>query len=215
MPSSHPHQLNEIAEMIMVAQPASMLDVGIGFGKYGFLAREYLEVWDGKNPNGEWTHRIDGIEACKEYILDHHKIIYDNLYFGDALEILPTLQMRYDLLLASDILEHFDRDRGLKFLQACLARARNVIISTPHDSGKQMVESDNPFETHRSEWAWKDFAGFPNKFHVANDVSLIVFIGEDATKIYSRLRYVRLSSRLKRCFPRLKSLARALKGRKS
>ena len=214
MPSSHPHQLNEIAEMIMLAKPASMLDVGIGFGKYGFLAREYLEVWDGQHRGGKWRHRIDGIEAYKEYILDHHKAIYDHIYFGDALEILPTLEMQYDLLLASDILEHFDRDRGMKFLIACLARARNVIVSTPFASGKQLVESDNPFETHRSEWGWKDFAGFHNKFRVANDVSLIVFIGEDAAKIHSRLRYVRLTSRLRRCFPGLGSLVKALKGRK-
>ena len=215
MPSSHPHQLNEIAEMIMVSKPASMLDVGIGFGKYGFLAREYLEVWDGQHRRGKWRHRIDGIEACKEYILDHHRAIYDHLYFGDALEILPTLEIRYDLLLASDILEHFDRDDGLKFLQACLARARNVIISTPHSSGKQMVESENPFETHRSEWRWADFATFPKKFHVPNDVSLIVFIGEDAAKIHPRLRYVRMTSRLKRSFPGLGSFAKALKRRRS
>jgi hypothetical protein len=42
MPTSHPHQLNQIVELIMLTDPHSLLDVGIGFGKYGVLAREYL-----------------------------------------------------------------------------------------------------------------------------------------------------------------------------
>jgi hypothetical protein len=194
--------------MILVTKPSSMLDVGVGFGKYGFLAREYLEVWDGQYQPGKWRFRIDGIEGYRGYITDHQKLIYDNLYFGDAVEILPTLELKYDLLLASDILEHFDRVRGTKFLHACMARARNVIISTPLMVGKQAEEWDNPYQEHRSEWCLKDFDEFPNKFTVAHDRSLIVFLGEDAAKVHPRLSFVRLGSRLKRCFPGLASLVR-------
>ncbi|MBA7570185.1 hypothetical protein ES708_11933 [subsurface metagenome] len=33
MPSSHWYQLNEIMELIILTQPKSILDVGVGFGK--------------------------------------------------------------------------------------------------------------------------------------------------------------------------------------
>ena len=29
-------------------KPFSILDIGSGFGKYGVLCREYLELWDGR-----------------------------------------------------------------------------------------------------------------------------------------------------------------------
>jgi hypothetical protein len=47
MPTSHPSQLNEILEVVLKTRPRSVIDVGVGFGKYGVLCREYLEFWDG------------------------------------------------------------------------------------------------------------------------------------------------------------------------
>lgn len=41
MPTSRPHQINKILELIILTAPESLLDIGPGFGKYGFLARGY------------------------------------------------------------------------------------------------------------------------------------------------------------------------------
>ncbi len=68
MPSSHLYQINEILALIMATNPESLLDVGVGFGKYGFLSREYLELWDGREQYHDWKRRIVGIEACKKYL---------------------------------------------------------------------------------------------------------------------------------------------------
>ncbi len=43
MPTSHLYQISDILEIISLIRPRSVLDVGVGFGKYGLLAREYLE----------------------------------------------------------------------------------------------------------------------------------------------------------------------------
>jgi len=32
-------------ELITLTNPQCILDVDAGFGKYGFLSREYLELW--------------------------------------------------------------------------------------------------------------------------------------------------------------------------
>jgi hypothetical protein len=44
MPTSHKYQIKEIMELMVLINPKKILDLGIGFGKYGYLAREYLDI---------------------------------------------------------------------------------------------------------------------------------------------------------------------------
>ncbi|MBW2991727.1 glycosyltransferase family 1 protein, partial [Candidatus Woesearchaeota archaeon] len=84
MPTSSPHQINEIMGEIMELDPSSILDIGVGFGKYGFLCREYLELWDYNNKRyGEWKREIDGIEVYEDYITDIQRKVYNNIFIGD------------------------------------------------------------------------------------------------------------------------------------
>lgn len=46
MPMSAYHCLPYVLELLITARPARVLDAGAGFGKYGFLLREYLDVMD-------------------------------------------------------------------------------------------------------------------------------------------------------------------------
>lgn len=202
MPSSHLHQLNEIMKLIVLTDPKSILDVGVGFGKYGFLSREYLDIWDGYT---SWKRRIDGIEVFKEYLTPVHDFIYDNIYVGTAIDILPTLKTKYDLILLIDILEHFDYEDGIKLLEYCNKRARNIIISTPKDISDQKEFLGNPFETHRFQWKKKDFDKLVNKFYMPNVYSLICYIGTDARKVSKGLLMSRIKSKIKKHFPFLRT----------
>ena len=109
MPTSHLHQINEIVELIVLTNPQTVLDVGVGFGKYGALAREYLELRDGRNQYHDWQRRIDGIEVFPDYLTPLHDYIYDTVHVGNATEIMPALNLRYDLVLLIDVLEHFTK----------------------------------------------------------------------------------------------------------
>ena len=62
MPSSHHNQVSKILDIIINLNPQSVLDVGVGFGKYGFLCREYLELWDGREEYKKFLRRVDGIQ---------------------------------------------------------------------------------------------------------------------------------------------------------
>lgn len=192
MPSSHFFQLNEIVELIVLTQPASILDVGVGFGKYGFLCREYLDVLDGRQEIHNWQRRIDGIEIFKNYITPLQKLIYNHIYFGNALDILPTLTEHYDLILLIDIIEHFDFPDGQKLLQLCQQHGKNIIISTPRIDLPQNTMFGNPYETHRSFYRKRDFRKFSNKIFVFNFFSLIVYLGEQAPFIRKNLHKRRL-----------------------
>lgn len=187
MPTSHLYQIHEIVTLIRAADPFSLLDIGCGFGKYGFLAREYLELWDGREKYLEWRRRIDGVEGCAEYITDLQRLIYNNIYLGHAQEVLPTLNFRYDLILMVDVIEHFDKDEGREVLRHCQRLAKNLIISTPKTTIMRDGTFGNPLEAHVSQWTLEDLAWYGPNFVINNQSSLIVFLGQDAEAVYKKL----------------------------
>lgn len=212
MPTSHLHQLNEIVEAIMLINPQSILDVGVGFGKYGVLVREFLELHDGREQYHTWQRRIDGIEAFADYLTPLHEFIYDTVYVGDALTLLPTLPETYDLILLIDVLEHFPRDIGETLVQNCLQRGHNLLISTPGWFIPQEAAFANPYERHHSLWTRTDFRPWTPHCFVPNDISLICVIGPGSQAVRQEMFTPR--RRLKRNFGFLRHLYGALKIRR-
>lgn len=51
--------LTEIARL----RPTSVVDVGCGFGLWGFLCRMYLDVFEGRTYKEDWQVRIEAIEV--------------------------------------------------------------------------------------------------------------------------------------------------------
>ena len=165
MPFSQSSQLSTILVYIEETQPKSILDVGTGMGQYGFLARTNLENINLFEVNGkqakqklksEWSIQIDGVEGCEIYHTPVHDYVYNNMFWGDALEILLALSKEYDLVLAIDILEHFHQEDGIRFIELLKQLSKKaVLVSTPKDFIEQQVEA-NPYENHRSVWGKKD-----------------------------------------------------------
>ena len=115
MPCSRPSALAPMCNRIIEKNPASVLDIGIGFGKIGFLAREYTDVRLGRYFN--WQTKIDGIEIFEKYVTPLQRAIYSNIYVGNAIDILPTLG-DYDIIICSDMLEHLSEKDGVFLLGA-------------------------------------------------------------------------------------------------
>lgn len=181
MPTSHFQQLNEIMLLVAICKPKSVLDIGVGFGKYGVLCREYLELWSGYNRKEVC---IDGIEVFQGYLSRLHDYIYNQMFVGDALGVLPRFKAgHYGLVLLIDILEHFSFADGLKVLTMCGEISDNVLVSTPKDFKPQNPEFGNEFEVHRSHWEIGDFDSFKPVFEMPQEESLIVFFGKDVKKI--------------------------------
>lgn len=162
MPFSQSSQLSTIVGFIEKMQLASVLDVGIGFGQYGFLTRinlEHLNLFEltgssaRKRAKDEWKIRIDGIEGYPDYISPVHEYSYNDIFLGNALEILPDLESKYDLVMAIDILEHLEKNDGYRFIQLLKnVSSKCVLISTPKEFIEQHIDA-NPYENHRSHWS--------------------------------------------------------------
>jgi hypothetical protein len=181
----------------------------MGFGQYGFLAREHLDISNGRLRSEDWQIRIDGIEIFPDYLTPVHRYVYNHLYVGNALEIIPTLDSTYDLILLIDIIEHFDVDHALRLIRRAQSRAHNLLISTPRSFLKQGACFGNQYEEHLSLWGKKDLQSFSKVCCIPNDYSLICCLGRDVERIQKRFHG--LKNVLKRNLPLLAGAYRALR----
>lgn len=182
MPSSQYYHISKIMEMIISLNPKSVLDIGSGFGKFGVLCREYLELWDGRQKY-EFKRRIDCVEVFQQYISPLHQYIYDNVYNNDILDIAPKLDIRYDMILLIDVLEHFEKDDGIKLLKTLLTNNECILVSTPKNPSPQKDAFGNVYETHKSIWSSTELSSLGNIAFVRDDISWISIISSSSDVI--------------------------------
>jgi 2-polyprenyl-3-methyl-5-hydroxy-6-metoxy-1,4-benzoquinol methylase len=156
MPTSDFHSINAILALITQLNPNSVLDIGCGFGKYGVLLREYLDVWHQRLVAKQWQVELVGIEAHKGYLNPVHDFVYSKVHCGEAQQVLPKLG-QFDVVLIADVIEHLEKDEASELVQECLRHSPVVIISTPVAFYPQGEVLENPYEVHRNRWDRDDF----------------------------------------------------------
>lgn len=162
MPSSRYDLIPLVLDIVTSQKPKSILDVGIGMGKYGMLFREYLDVWDISKPYNQHNLKLYGIEAFKDYenpVWD----LYDKIFKQDVLTILPLLADlgKFDLLFLGDVIEHFTKEEGKTILSEI--NYEKLIVITPKIVSKQGMVYGNPYEVHKSSWSEEDFPGMQSR----------------------------------------------------
>lgn len=156
MPTSTFRQLSSVVAMLRLLEPSSVLEVGVGFGKYGVLLRDSLDLEPDENGSYRpWKIQLDGIEVFPQYLTPLHSYIYNKVYTGNALDILPSLGS-YDVIMAIDVLEHFTKEEAKQFLFLCRSHARHVFLVTPYVHMDQEEVWNNEYENHRSVWTVAD-----------------------------------------------------------
>jgi len=148
-----------VATELQRLKPRSVLDIGVGFGKWGVVAREYLEAWRGRFRREEWQVRVEGIEIFEAYRNPVWDAVYDRVHIGDALELVGTLG-HFDVALICDVIEHMDKAAGLQLLRRLLDACDTVIVTTPLSFWPQQEEHGNKHEKHISLWQPADFGEF-------------------------------------------------------
>jgi 2-polyprenyl-3-methyl-5-hydroxy-6-metoxy-1,4-benzoquinol methylase len=174
MPSSRPLFLEYFCDVLIANKPESILDIGCGHGKFGFLAREYTDVWNGNYWNKKT--RIDAIEIFSKYIGDLQKAIYNNIYTDDVLKVLPGLD-KYEMIICADVLEHMDTDKGIILLDAINLKSEFAMVTTPVKVSKQKEVYGNKDETHRSQWSKEKLSNW-GKVYKARNTYLLEIRGD-------------------------------------
>lgn len=176
MPSSTNKHLTFITNYIRKINPKSILDCGVGFGKWGFLCREYLDVFSGRVFPDEWTIKIHGIEIFSPY-LDRFPWLYyfyDQIFEGDILSITSDLVKKgvtYDLGIAGDVIEHLDKESAIKTIDNLKKICYNLIISIPIGDVwlNNKIVANNKHEKHLSSWSYGDFIKIFEDNFIAQD----------------------------------------------
>lgn len=164
MPVSTPIHLPFCISLINGLRPRSVLDVGLGFGTWGFLCRTHLDVFPGRVQPQDWQVRIEGVELFAPYIQAHQRALYDAIHIADIREAARTLG-HYDLIIAGDVIEHLDKDDAEDVLDLLYQKAdRALLVNIPigAEGWEHGENHGNPGELHRSAWEVHDFQCYPN-----------------------------------------------------
>lgn len=163
MPVSTSVHITHCLRYIITLRPRSILDIGCGFGMWGFLSRMYLDVAEERVQPSDWKMRIDGLELFEPYILSHQRSLYSNIIIGDVRELAPKVD-QYDLIIAGDVIEHLDKDDGEEVIAQLYDKAKRALfVNIPLGDGWEHPERHgNPGELHRSQWYVEDFYPYPN-----------------------------------------------------
>jgi hypothetical protein len=143
-------------------RPKSVLDVGVGFGKWGVLAREYLEACEGRFTREDRAVVIEGIEIFERYRNPLWSATYDRVHVGDARVVLPTLG-QFDVGLFCDVIEHMPRADGRALLEELLRHCQSVILTTPLSFWSQGAQHGNAHEAHVCLWTPADLARYSGR----------------------------------------------------
>jgi hypothetical protein len=148
-----------VCDIIWQYHPKSVLDIGPGFGRWGFLAREMLDVFQGRIAKSTWKTRICCVEAYSGYVREQYSFIYDRVFVDCGRRFLSRTDERFDMIIAGDVLEHFEKSDALDFIR--LAREKSnkaVVLCVPIGTGyPQGQVQGNPMEAHLSTWETAEF----------------------------------------------------------
>lgn len=167
MASSDTAQISTIVDLIQLLNPKSSLDIGCGYGKYGFLTKEYLmgHVWD-KNRT-----TVNAVEGYEVYISDMQRAIYNNVFICDAMDFDKYLTQDYDLVTIIDAFEHLSVEDGKKFISEILKKSKYLLISVPRyvNIQKGLEDDPNKLEEHRAFWTRSMFKKLGNCLIIPNN----------------------------------------------
>lgn len=176
MPVSYYQIAPNILDHVIAEQPVTVLDIGIGFGKYGMLVREVLDLPYERYEQKDWLVQIDGIEIHEGYKNPIYEYIYRDIFYDNIQNVLPTLE-NYDVTLFVDLIQNFTKEEGKRLIKQLLLKTNNaLIITTPLYPHSQSYYLDNPHERHISRWSQIDFTDFD--FHYEE-----VKIGDNGAQI--------------------------------
>ncbi|MBI3793446.1 MAG: hypothetical protein HY280_01795 [Nitrospinae bacterium] len=162
MPTSTYSHIPAVVNYLAHTRPDSILDVGLGNGKMGFIARDFLDVMLGERFKKEdWKIKIDGLEVFPEYVQAHQRALYDEIFIGDAFDTIDNVGV-YDMIIVGDVLEHFEKEKAWRFLDKCGAHSSKwIMLNIPlGEKWTQGAIYGNPHEEHLSFWRFEDFAPF-------------------------------------------------------
>ncbi len=155
MPISSWQAISDITAEIVRINPKSVLDLGVGFGLYGAICRNYLDAMHGRCSSDKWEAEIIGYEGHSAY-QNAAWYLYDKVHTADFSQF-SQFGDSFDLVLMIDSLEHLAPSEWKHFLDMLVYNNRNVIVSVPNGVMEQGAAHGNELERHRTTFYGPEF----------------------------------------------------------
>ena len=135
-----------------------ILDVGCGFGDWGFLIRT----------RKSGVLYLIGVDIWRPYLKKLCSLkVYDEL-IQVKLPRIPLKEKSVDISLACEILEHLPKRDGYELLRELERVTREMIVASVPLNLPQDEIHGNPFQKHISEWLPKDFARYGYEIEIVH-----------------------------------------------
>jgi SAM-dependent methyltransferase len=141
--------------VIPLIEGPRILDVGCGFGKWGYLCM--TNYWETHAPEAGTSPQIVGIDGYAPNVqMARSKGCYNNVL--DAIfPPLPFENGSFDSVLLIELIEHLEETNAVELIEEAKRVACNrVIISTPNfpdfRPGHETLTGFNELEAHTSYW---------------------------------------------------------------
>lgn len=145
-----------MVDRLRAAKPRSIVDIGCGWGRWGFLAREFLELWEHRYGKDEWRVYIDALDIHPGTWTPVHPYVYDNVIQADVRTWEPS--RAYDVAICGDVIEHMTHEDGEQVIRTLLGYCGHVLLGIPLGAGWERPGFDgNPYEAHLGRWDAYDF----------------------------------------------------------
>lgn len=134
----------------------AFLDIGCGYGKWGFLLKTYRGT---DYPEG---FKVTGVDLFQPHLDTLQKQgIYDELQCCSATE-MPFEDQSFDSAICCEVIEHLTRPEGPKLLAELKRVCRQgFVISTPlyecYRGGGETMDGFNPHEAHQYCYSSQEF----------------------------------------------------------
>jgi SAM-dependent methyltransferase len=105
-----------------------------------------------------WLTKTLGVEAYEPYITAAKKNGTHDEYLKEDIMSLDIAENSFDAVILIGVLEHIERDDGIKLLELCEKWAsKKVILTTPNGFIPQKSLDGNPLQVHLSGWLVDEF----------------------------------------------------------
>lgn len=156
MPMSSFEHLPVVMHYLSAIKPTKVLDIGIGMGTYGFMARQHFDIGSERLLKSEWKIQIDGVEIFENYRNPIWDYVYNRVLICDIRDIIDSLD-RYDVVMCNDVLEHFTKVEAKTLCGKLLEICDVLIVTTPTENFPQGAWGGNTAEEHHCLLKAEDF----------------------------------------------------------
>lgn len=170
MPTSTWVHTSDVQQIVVDLCPRSILDIGVGYGKWGVLFRDVLDIIKGRWERPEWKTMISGVEPSIGYNNPIYRYVYDEIRpvtFQTFCEAVArsTRNWHWDMIWIGDVLEHMEYEEVELGLKQLAGHYNFLLAGIPvGDKWPQGAVNGNELERHRTVWDINTVFRFGGKF---------------------------------------------------